>query len=112
MNKTLKKLYLLSMPAALFLASPALAASDSPTIKVPSNGPSVDTIITGAINILLWVAGIASVIVIIVGGIMFIVSGGDENTTKRARSAILYAIIGLVITLLAFAIVNFVLGRL
>lgn len=101
--------------SATLLPARVLAATDTtaPTaIKVPGGGPSIDQILGGVINILLWVAGVASVIVIIVGGIMYIVSGGNEKTTKTAKDAILYAVIGLVITILAFAIVRFVLTNL
>ena len=76
------------------------------------NGPGINQLLGNVINILLYIAGIASVITIIVGGIMYIVSGGNENRTRTAKDAILYAVIGLVISLLAFAIVNFVLKQL
>ena len=48
---------------------------------------------------------------VIIGGIRYAVSGGDENGTRAAKDTILYAIIGLVVALLAYAIVNFVLLR-
>lgn len=53
--------------------------------------------------------GIISVIVIIIGGVFYITSQGEPDKIKRAKNAILYAIIGLIISLLSFAIVNFVL---
>lgn len=61
-------------------------------------------------NVLLLAVGIISVIMIIIGGIRYAVSGGDEGGTKAAKNTILGAVVGLVIALLAFAIVNFVLG--
>ncbi|MCQ2571068.1 MAG: hypothetical protein MJ154_02365 [Candidatus Saccharibacteria bacterium] len=57
-----------------------------------------------------WV-GIVAVIVIIIGGIFYIISQGEPAKLVRAKSAILYAVIGLIVTLLSFAIVNFVLDR-
>lgn len=62
-------------------------------------------------NILLLAIGIISVIMIIVGGIRYAVSGGDGEGTKAAKDTILFAVVGLVIALLSYAIVNFVLGR-
>lgn len=92
----------------------APAASPS-TVAIPDSvpaGPSIDGLAKGAVNALIYVAGIASVIVIIVGGIMLTTSAGNPDRTKLAKNAILYAVIGLTISLLAFAIVRFVLGYL
>ncbi|MBP9718470.1 hypothetical protein KBD59_04205 [Candidatus Gracilibacteria bacterium] len=52
------------------------------------------------------IAGFLSVVFIFVGGISFILSGGQEDKIKQAVSTIRYAIIGLVITVLAVIIVN------
>lgn len=68
-------------------------------------------VVQSAINILLYVAGVAAVIVIIIGGIMYIVSHGDASRIKAAKDTILYAVVGLVVAILAYAIVNFVLSR-
>lgn len=64
------------------------------------------------INILLFLLGAIAVLMIIYGGIRYVVSGGDSSQTKAARDTILYAVIGLVVALMAFAIVNFVLDAL
>lgn len=61
-------------------------------------------------NTLLLAIGVISVIMIVIGGIRYATSGGDEKGVKGAKDTILYAIVGLVVALLAFAIVNFVLG--
>ena len=70
-----------------------------------------DAVQTG-IQVLIWVVGIAAVIVIIIGGIMYTTSAGDPGKTKKAKDAIMYGIIGLIIALLSYTIVLFVLGRL
>ena len=59
-------------------------------------------------NTVLYIVGIIAVIMLIVGGIRYITSGGDAKKVTDAKNTVLYAIIGLVICLLAFAIVNFV----
>lgn len=64
-----------------------------------------------AINILLLIVGIASVVVIIIAGVIMMTSQGDAGKLKTAKSAITFAIIGLLISLLAFAVVNFVLDN-
>ena len=60
------------------------------------------------INTGLMIVGIASVIVIIVSGVLYIISAGDAGKVKRAKDTLMYAVVGLVISLLAYAIVNFV----
>lgn len=72
---------------------------------------SLGDVIPNITNTLLYAAGIIAVIMIIVGGIMYSLSAGDSKKAGTAKDTILYAVIGLVITLLAGAIVNFVLGR-
>ena len=61
------------------------------------------------INVALGVLGLVAVIMIIMGGFNYMTSSGDTAKLTKARNTILYGVIGLVIALLAFAIVNFVL---
>ena len=63
-------------------------------------------------NTILYIVGIIAVIMLIIGGIRYVVSGGDSKKVTDAKNTILYAIIGLVIAFLAFAIVNFVVSAL
>lgn len=62
------------------------------------------------VNILLFILGAIAVIMIIIGGIRYTTSNGDASATKGAKDTILYAVIGLVVAILAYAIVNFVLS--
>ena len=55
------------------------------------------------------IIGVVAVIVIIVGGIMYTTSQGDSTKLSTAKNTILYAAIGLIISLLSFAIVSFIL---
>jgi len=61
-------------------------------------------------NIVLYIVGFISVIMLIWGGIRYIISGGDSKKITDAKNTILYAILGLVIVFFAYAIVNFVLN--
>lgn len=72
---------------------------------------TVPVAIQRTINILLYITGIISIIVVIVGGLRYVLSGGDPKNTAAAKDTILYAVIGLVVSLLAYAIVNFVLAK-
>ena len=58
----------------------------------------------------LW-AGIICVAIIIVSGILYTTSAGDSARVKTAKNAITYAVVGIVVILLAFTITNFVIGK-
>ena len=61
-------------------------------------------------NVLLFIIGAISVIMLIIGGLRYTVSGGDSSAVTSAKNTILYAVVGIIVALLAYAIVNFVLG--
>ena len=69
-------------------------------------------IFTTAVNILLFIVGVLSVIMIIIGGLRYVVSGGNSTAVSAAKNTVLYAIVGVVIAFLAYALINFVLGAL
>ena len=67
--------------------------------------------ITNLLNLLFFAIGIIAVIMIIIGGIRYTTSNGDSSQITGAKNTILYAVVGLIVALLASAIVNFVIGR-
>lgn len=113
---------LLAMVLSLSLVVPTVLAAESCS---PSNGllggvsctssasgfvkTSVPATINNVINVMLAAVGVIAVIMIIVGGIRYALSGGDESGIKSAKGTITYAVVGLVVAIMAFAIVNFVL---
>lgn len=60
------------------------------------------------LSIVFTAAGLLAVIFIIVGGVKYILSGGDSAGLKSAKETITYAIVGLIVTLVAFGIVNYI----
>lgn len=70
-----------------------------------------DSIWTNIINIILTIMGGVAVIVIIVGGIRYVTSAGDASAVTAAKNTILFAVVGLVLAIMAGVIVNFVLSR-
>ncbi len=64
---------------------------------------SLRSIINGVIGVL----GFVCVVVMIVGGVNYMTSAGDTGKVTKAKNTILYGLIGLVICVLAFAVVNF-----
>ncbi len=81
----------------------------SDTDENPITGPN--GIITKVVQILAIVIGIAAVIVLIISGLRLIVSASDSNAVATARRSILYAVMGVVVALLAQGLVTFVLSR-
>ncbi len=111
-------------------ATPALAQETSPEIQqglcagvnldVNSNCSNLDkggglgrfnVIIKRIINLLSVIVGVVAVIMIIVGGLRYITSGGSDTSVTSAKNTILYAIIGLIIVALAQVLVRFVLRQ-
>ena len=60
------------------------------------------------VNIMLFILGAIAVIMIVIGGIKYTTSNGDSSSITSAKNTILYAVVGLIIAVMAFAIVNFV----
>ncbi len=85
--------------------------SDTGTCDPKSSAKTINDTIAAALNILSFAVGVAAVIMIIVGGIKFILASGDSAATNSARNTVLYAIIGLIVALMAQIIVHFVLNR-
>lgn len=65
-----------------------------------------------ALTIFFGIAGVISVLMIIVGGFMFVTSGGNPQNATKARETIIYAVVGLVVSLFAEILVAFILGKL
>ena len=76
-----------------------------------SGQQEVTKVIKSIINILSIIVGAISVIMIVIGGFRYIISGGDSNATAAARNTIIYALVGLAIVIFAQAIVAFVINR-
>lgn len=64
------------------------------------------------INVIIGVIGFLAVVMVIYGGVQYTTSAGAADKVKSAKDTIMYGIVGLVIAILAFAIVNFVLSSL
>ena len=86
-------------------------AADPTAAICKDQGKGSDVLIKTIINVLLFIVGTVSVIVIIFGGILYATSAGDSGNVTKAKNTILYAIVGLVVSFLAYAIVNWVVFR-
>jgi len=93
------------------LAFGTLASSTDvdPQLGIPRI--NADDLLRNGINLVYYIAGIVAVIVIVIAGITYATSVGDSGRITRAKNMILYAVIGLVVLVAAFAITNFVMDN-
>lgn len=106
---------------ALGVGAPAMALNPFPTCGGTNNssvcaasndklfGPN--SIWTRILDTFTFVIGSISVLVIIIGGIRYVTSGGDQAGITSAKNTILYAVIGVVVALMAYSIVHFVVSN-
>ncbi len=106
--------YLLAVTPLLMVSSGRAFADVDFVNQIPAavnTGPTTSELVSNVVTTLSFIAGVACVIAIIVGGIMYITSAGDENRVRTAKNTLLYAIIGIIIALSAYAIATFVVDQ-
>jgi len=94
-----------------FLADATSAINQGATQACGSScntGTTVGGLFAGVANALIFLVGAVSVIMIIVGGLQYVLSNGDSKRTETAKNTILYSVIGIVVAIASFAIVKFV----
>lgn len=77
-----------------------------------NQGQRIGQIVRIVVNILLFLIGAFAVIMIVIAGFRLVAANGDSNTVSSAKNTILYAVIGLIVAFLAYALVNFIVGQL
>lgn len=70
-----------------------------------------DALLGNGLELVYFIAGAIAVVVIIVSGIFYVISNGDAGRVAKAKNYLTYAIVGLVVVLMAWGITNFVIGR-
>ena len=108
---------------ATMLASRAMAVEEGNNIQnsslqkgveamhaegMPTQLMGGDGTLSNIINTILYVAGVIAVAMLIIGGIRFMISRGDKDKVQKAKNTIVYAIIGLILVIFSYAIVNFI----
>jgi hypothetical protein len=107
-------------PAATLAATPAevirdgacLASPDQAACQRDTQGAGLTGLFKKVIETLIFLVAAVSVFMIVLGGLRYVLSGGDPAGIKNAKDTILYSIVGLIVATAAFAIVRFVVGRL
>lgn len=74
------------------------------------NQCSGDGVFKTITNVMLFIIGAVSVIMLIIGGLRYVVSGGDSTAVQNAKNTILYAIVGVIVAILAYAAVSFIIS--
>ena len=77
---------------------------------MPTQILGVDGTFSNIINTILYIAGVVAVAMLIFGGIRFMVSRGDKDKVQKAKNTVIYAIIGLILVIFSYAIVNFIIS--
>lgn len=120
----MKQWKLLALGGGLFismLAAPAQALNvfgecggnaESKVCQAAASEQDATGLVRRLINLLLFGLGITAVVMIIIGGLKYVTSRGDPANVKSAKDTVLYAVVGLVVALFAYAIVNFVIASL
>ena len=75
------------------------------------NNDPIIKILKAAVEVVSYVTGVAAIILIIVSAIRFIASDGDSGKVAQAKSTLIYALVGVIITVMAQAIIGFVLNK-
>ena len=73
-----------------------------------NTGTSLAGVFAGIANALIFLVGAISVVMIIVGGLRYVISNGDSKQVAAAKDTILYAVIGIIVAIASYAIVHFV----
>ena len=80
------------------------------TVSSASSGADLPSIASTVVNTMLFIVGILAVVMIIFSGIRYITAHGDKGQVESAKNTLIYSIVGLVIAIVAYAIVSWVTG--
>lgn len=98
------------MKIQIYINKIAQLLGDAGNLGIPENEFNM-VALSKILNGIYAIAGVIGVIVLIIAGITYVTSSGDPSKATKAKNRIVYTGVGLVIVLGAFAITNFVLGR-
>ncbi len=96
------------IPKYIAAASDTINSSAIAACGTSCGNASISAIFGQIANALIFLVGAVSVIMIIVGGLRYVLSNGDSTSTKGAKDTIMFAVIGIIVAIAAFAIVHFV----
>jgi hypothetical protein len=77
-------------------------------VGVPNSTATIDKGLAGVITLLITGIGSLSIVMIIAGGLMYVISRGDPKMIQRGKDTVLYSVIGLIVAIAAYAIVGLI----
>ncbi|USN96556.1 MAG: hypothetical protein H6797_05865 [Candidatus Nomurabacteria bacterium] len=94
-------------------------ATSNNTIKISKedlNLQGAPTSITGTtvgnlLGVVYFIAGIVAVLAIIIGGVRYVGANGDSSQIQAAKNTITYAVVGLIVVIMAAGITQFILQQ-
>lgn len=92
-------------------AIPQCSSGSTNNICATSDKSLIGDLMKNVINLMLYLAGAIAVIMIVVGGIRYVTSDGDPGRTSKAKDTVMYALVGLVVASMAYALVNFIIAK-
>lgn len=94
------------------LAASLIDSTDNPDIISGATGgeSSIKELVKTMLNFALSFLGFVATVMVIYGGILYVTSAGNDENVGKAKKILLYAVVGIVIILLSFALVNTILG--
>lgn len=122
MNNIKSLILILGMAVGIGLVSPMSVQAAGSVISEQCAGVTDSTVCSKQndqpvnltnriVNLLLFIVGALSVIMIIVGGLLYATSAGDSGRVTMAKNTLMYAVVGLVVSFLAFAVVQYVVTK-
>lgn len=106
------KKFVLVIVLIIILLMPIVAYAQAPMFSVPNplrNITSIQGVIRALIDVAFGAAGLVAVIYLIVGGFRYITSSGNAEAIEGAKATIVNAIVGLIVILIAFLLINYIL---
>ena len=94
------------VPSASAQFTKGIEAARTPEMSTKPIGTTIGNVV----NVFLYFVGAIAVIIMIWGGFQYITSSGDSQKATTAKNTIMYAVIGIIVVVLSYAIVNWVFG--
>jgi Type IV secretion system pilin len=107
----------ISLPQLAYAACPSDNTSKGQVLQGVGQGggdckdTQVTNTVEAAVSLLSYVAGIAAVFMIVLSGFRYITSGGDSAKVGAAKNALIYALVGVAVVVLARVLVSFVINK-
>lgn len=110
---------LVGIAAPLAVATPVYASNESALCEgsggtwrngacTSADGRTVTGTLQQLTDVLIFLIGAIAVIMIIIGGLRYVTSSGDQSALASAKNTILYSVVGLIVAFMAYAIVRFI----